>query len=41
MGAYEIEGNETLDMNFSEYFVSILSRKVILKRLKNGDIWDP
>ena len=41
MGQYEKDGYETLDTNFSGYFVSVLTRQVILRRHKIGDSWDP
>jgi hypothetical protein len=38
---YEDGSYEKLELGFSEYFVSVLTRKVTLRRHQDGDNWDP
>ena len=39
IGRYEQDGYEALDMGFSEYFYSVLTRKHILARHKTDEAW--
>jgi hypothetical protein len=41
LGRYEPGGYEILEGGFADYFVSVLSRRVVLKRHANGNGWDP
>lgn len=38
---YEEGQYESFDMSFSEYWVNVLSRKIVLERHQGGDSWDP
>lgn len=40
LGQYETGSFEELSVNFSGYFVSVLTRRIVLKRHKNGSDWD-
>jgi hypothetical protein len=41
MGQYEKGGYEVFRGGFADYFVSVLTRKVVLKRHKGGNTWNP
>ncbi len=38
---YEQGFYQILEMGFSEYFYNVLTRNVVLDRLKEGDVWNP
>ena len=41
MHDYEVGDFEIFDMSFSEYFLNVLTRKIVLQRHQGGDEWDP
>jgi hypothetical protein len=41
MHDYEVGDFEIFDLSFSEYFLNVLTRKIVLRRHQGGDEWDP
>lgn len=41
MHDYEVGDFEIFDMSFSEYFLNVLTRKIVLRRHQGGSVWNP